>query len=138
MTLERFEDHKMVEKINAQRIQWDSVKATWTLHKWNKRTILPDRELLENGDKLDTLLNLQPTDFDSKAYLETTLTMPELNDYIALQFSRGADDVQIYRVEKYIRIMQPFSIYILMFVALIISARKSRKGVGFTSCLGLF
>lgn len=136
VTLERFENHKMVEKINAKKIQWDSAKGKWTLLSWMKRSMLPTKEKLEQGDKLDTLLNLRPADFKNKMHLETTLTMPELNDYIDLQISRGADDVKIYRVEKYIRYMQPFTVYILCFIALILSARKSRRGTGFQIALG--
>ncbi|MEM9325590.1 MAG: LptF/LptG family permease, partial [Bacteroidota bacterium] len=56
--------------------------------------------------------------------------------YIALQQSRGADDVQIYRIERYIRFMQPFGVIILMFMGVIVSARKSRRGTGFQIALG--
>ena len=62
--------------------------------------------------------------------------MTELDDYILLQQSRGADDVQVYRIEKYIRFMQPFGVIILMFMGVIVSARKSRRGTGFQIALG--
>lgn len=136
VTLEKFDGPQMIEKITADRISWDSTKSKWTLHNWQKRTLQENLEILEEGRELDTLLNLRPTDFESKVHLETTLTMPELDDYIDLQLSRGADDVKIYRVERYIRYMQPFTVYILCFIALILSARKSRRGTGFQIALG--
>lgn len=136
VTLERFEEYELKEKITAARMQWDSVQARWQLLDWQKRTLMPMGELIEEGKTLDTLLNLRPSDFENKQKLETTLTMPELNDYIELQLSRGADDVQIYRVEKYIRYMQPFTVIVLTFIALIVSARKSRRGTGFQIALG--
>ncbi|MEQ9230352.1 MAG: LptF/LptG family permease, partial [Cyclobacteriaceae bacterium] len=37
---------------------------------------------------------------------------------------------------KYIRFMQPFTVIILMLIALIVSARKSRRGTGFQIALG--
>jgi len=138
VTLERFEGLELKEKINAARIQWDSTEQTWRLLDWQKRTLLEGKELIEEGEKLDTLLNLRPADFKNKTKLETTLTMPELQDYIDLQMSRGADDVMVYRIERYIRYMQPFTVFILSFIALIVSARKSRRGTGFQIALGFF
>ena len=34
-TLEKFKDNKLVEKLNANRIEWDSVKQTWRLKDWS-------------------------------------------------------------------------------------------------------
>ncbi len=136
VTLERFENYEMKEKINAKRVSWDSAVSRWTLHDYQKRTILEDTELIEEGKELDTLLNLRPADFKNKKHLETTLTTPELNDYIELQLSRGADDVMVYRIEKYIRFMQPFTVIILILIAVIVSARKSRRGTGAQIALG--
>ncbi len=136
VTLEKINDQKLYEKISAQRIKWDTATDKWQLISWQKRTLLENKELLENGDQLDTLLNLRPTDFDNKERLWETLTLTELNDYIDLQISRGAEDVQIYQIEKYIRFMQPFSVIILMFIGVIVSARKTRKGTGFQIALG--
>ena len=94
--------------------------------------------MFESGDELDTLLYLGPDDFDDKERMWETLTLGELNDHIQLQMSRGSEDVQIYEVEKYIRYMQPFTVLILTFIGLIVSARKSRRGTGFQIALGFF
>ncbi len=136
VTLEKIEDLKLTEKIHAARVEWDTATAKWKLIQWQKRTLHDGFETLESGRELDTLLNLYPSDFDSKERLWETLTMYELNDYIALQKSRGADDVQVYQIEKYIRYMQPFGVIILMFIGLIVSARKTRRGTGFQIALG--
>jgi lipopolysaccharide export system permease protein len=138
VTLERFDGLEMIEKINAQRIQWDSTKRKWQLLDWQKRTLMDSHELIEQGKVMDTVLNMRPSDFENKSKLETTLTMPELQDYIDLQMSRGADDVMVYRIERYIRYMQPFTVFILSFIALIVAARKSRRGTGFQIALGFF
>ena len=120
VTLERFEGFEMKEKITARRILWDSANQIWQLNDWQRRTILEDNELIEEGQTLDTLLNMKPSDFDNQEKLETTLTLPELQAHIDLQLSRGADDVMIYRIERYIRYMQPFTVIILCFIALIV------------------
>lgn len=136
VTLEKIVEEELQEKLSATRIKWDSTSGKWTLMDWEHRVLMPEGEVLTEGRELDTLLNLSPADFKNKERLWETLTLPELNDYIALQQSRGADDVQIYQIEKYIRFMQPFTVIILCFIGLIVSAKKSRQGTGYQIALG--
>lgn len=139
VTLERIEEERLLDKISAKRIHWDTITNKWSLKNWQRREILPDGEVITSGgptQDIDTLLNLSPSDFQNKERLQETLTLGELNAYIRLQQSRGADDVQIYLIEKYIRFMQPFTVIILCFIGLIVSAKKSRRGTGFQIALG--
>jgi lipopolysaccharide export system permease protein len=135
VTLERIRDQQLIEKISAKQIRWDTA-GFWTLKAWQRRTIMEDGELIEEGKSLDTLLNLSPSDFGSKERHQETMTLTELNAYIKLQKSRGADDVHLYEINKYIRYMQPFTVVVLMFIGLIVSSRKSRQGTGFQIALG--
>ena len=136
VTLEKIEDGVLLEKLTAQRIEWDTTSSKWKLYNWNKRTLLENSDAYENGNMLDTTLFLSPDDFENKERLWETLTLSELNEHIVLQLSRGAEDVLIYRIEKYIRFMTPFTVLILTFIGLIVSARKSRRGTGFQIALG--
>lgn len=139
VTLERIEGQVLKDKISAKRIHWDTATHKWSLKNWQRRLILPNGEEITSGGPtkdIDTLLTLSPSDFQNKERLQETLTLPELNAYIELQRSRGADDVQIYLIEKYIRFMQPFTVIILCFIGLIVSAKKSRRGTGFQIALG--
>lgn len=141
VTLERIEDEILTEKITAKRMQWDTTSNKWSLYHWQKRVIFADKEVITSGntrETLDTLLALSPADFQNSERRQETLTLPELYKYIELQKSRGADDVQVYIIEKYIRFMQPFSVLILCAIALIVSAKKSRRGTGFQIALGFF
>lgn len=135
VTIEKIEDQRLVEKIHATQILWDTA-GFWTLKYWQKRTITDSIEHVENGKELDLVLNLSPADFQNKDRHQETMTLTELNKYIKLQQSRGADDVHLYQIEKYIRFMQPFTVLVLMFIGLIVSARKSRQGTGFQIALG--
>ncbi len=136
VTLEKIVEEELKEKLEATRIKWDSTAGKWTLMDWEHRVLKEDGEILTEGQELDTLLALSPADFKNKERLWETLTLPELNEYIELQQSRGADDVQIYQIEKYIRYMQPFTVLILCFIGLIVSAKKSRQGTGYQIALG--
>lgn len=135
VTLERMNGTKLIDKLTARQIKWDT-SGRWKMRRWQRRQILADKEVITEGKELDTLLNLYPKDFGNKYRMWETMTMKELNDYIRLQKSRGADDVHIFQVEEYIRYMSPFTVVILMAIGVIVSARKSRQGTGFQIALG--
>ena len=78
-------------------------------------------EIISSGDALDTVLYLSPEDFGNQEKLWETLTMTELNHHIDQQTLRGSADVDIYKIEKYIRFMSPFSVIILTFIGIIVS-----------------
>lgn len=135
VTLERINNNQLLEKITARTIKWDTT-GRWSLLGWQKRVVTDTAEIITNGSKLDTLLNMSPKDFANKERHQETMTLTELNQYINLQQSRGADDVHLYLIEKYVRFMQPFTVLILMAIGVIVSAKKSRQGTGFQIALG--
>lgn len=154
-TLERFEEGKLIEKLTAKRIEWDTVKNKWTLHNWeimqvNKifesaadslgeiDKLLPkkaNKEITENSP-IDTALNIHPKEFDNDYRKYDGLTLTELNKYIKTLKSRGAAGIAEYEVEKYTRYASPFSIFILTFMGVIVSSRKSRGGTGAQIAIG--
>jgi lipopolysaccharide export system permease protein len=93
-------------------------------------------EIYSAGTDLDTVLRIHPKDFDSDYSRFETLTIDELNDYIAELTLRGADDIIVYEVEKIIRFTSPFAAFVLTFIGLTVSARKARGGAGFQIALG--
>ena len=50
--------------------------------------------------------------------------------------ARGSAGVEVYEVEKYTRFASPITIFILVFMGVIVSARKSRGGTGLQIALG--
>ena len=120
----------------ALRCCSNAKKKKWTVYDYKIRTINGLQETLTPGPRIDTTLNLKPDDFSSDFNLYETLTRPELNRHIALLQSRGADGVETYLLEKYSRDTRPFAIIILTVIGVIMSARKSRRGVGWQVALG--
>jgi lipopolysaccharide export system permease protein len=137
-TLERIEGNQLKQKLSADHIEWDVKKKKWAVYDYKIRNINGLRETLTPGTRLDTTLNLKPDDFGSNFNLYETLTLPELNKHIDLLKSRGADGVETYQLEKYSRDTRPFAIIILTVIGVIMSARKSRRGVGWQVALGFF
>jgi len=145
-TLEKFSKRKLIEKLSAERIEWDTTKLKWTLNNW---TIVKVNEIFEPSDSttnevqittqgttLDTALIIHPREFESDYRKFDGLTITELTDYVKTLRARGAAGIEVYEVEKYTRFASPFSIFILTFMGVIVSSRKSRGGTGFQIALG--
>jgi lipopolysaccharide export system permease protein len=59
-----------------------------------------------------------------------------LEETISKVRSRGADGIEVFLIEKYLRFANPFAMVILTVIGVVVSARKSRGGVGFQIALG--
>lgn len=154
-TLEKFEDNKLIEKLTANRIEWDSTKQTWRLRDWNIRHIesvfepspkpettsfnskkIVNADSIVSGASMDTALVIRPKEFESDYRKYDGMTMNELSNYIATLRQRGSTGVEVYEVEKYTRYTSPFTIFILVFMGVIVASRKSRGGTGPQIALG--
>jgi lipopolysaccharide export system permease protein len=145
-TLERFDHNKLIQKLTAETIVWDSVKQKWTLRYWKVRRVdemfkirnepLPPAPPLELNTFKDTTLTITPKDFENEERKFDGMTITELRDYIAKLKFRGSSGVEAYEVEEQIRYSSPFTIFVLVFMGVIVSSRKSRGGTGFQIALG--
>ena len=135
--LETIDGTLLRRRLTADAITWDSTKRVWHLSQQLVRTFRgPQEETLLTIPPRDTTLNLFPKDFASTYRLAETLTLPELNQLIRTKQERGADDTLLYLSDKYERYSYPFAIIILTLIGVILSARKSRAGVGGQIALG--
>jgi lipopolysaccharide export system permease protein len=144
-SLERFDGNRLIEKITAENISWDTVKNKWVLKFWRKklvdtlflvRTSVPSLPLTTRGESLDTTLAITPKDLSSDYRNYDGMTIPELTEHIQKMKFRGRTGVEVYEVEKQIRYAAPFTILVLMFMGVLVSSRKSRGGTGFQIALG--
>ena len=135
-TMEDIRGTTLLRKLESERITWDSIKGKWQIGNYKLRTFNGTKETISYGPPTDTLLNLRPKDFDSNYMLYETFTLPELGAFIKELQNRGADGVATYQIEKYVRFTSPFAIIILCLIGVIVSARKSRGGVGFQIAFG--
>jgi len=134
--LEKIDGTIMKEKLSAVQLVWNHEKESWRLVNWKRREFAGTVEKISYGETVDTTLNIKPKDFENSYKMYETFTLPELDEFIRLLRSRGADDIEIYLIEKYFRFTSPFAIIILTFIGLIVSARKTRGGAGFQIALG--
>lgn len=138
LTLEKLEDHRLVEKLTANRATYIDSLKTWRVYDYKIRTlgIMKDQIEQQSITPLDTNINMLPSDFTNTKNREETLTIAQLRDYIELINSRGEEGVEKYKIEYYQRFATPFAVIILSLMALIVSARKSRGGVGLQIAIG--
>lgn len=135
-TLETVRDNKMVYKLKTDKIAWDSTKHSWHVDAYSERSIEGDKETYLQANGKDLEINLTPKDFGNSYMLHSTFTLPALLDYIQELEDKGAENVNVYLVEKYERFTYPFAIIILTMIGVVVSARKSREGTGFQIAFG--
>jgi lipopolysaccharide export system permease protein len=144
-TLERFKENRLVDKLTAENIVWDTTKNIWTLRYWKRvavdsmfriRPTSSGQVLRSEGTDLDTTLTISPKDFESEDGAYNGMTIHELTEHINKMKFRGATGVESYEVERHIRFASPFTIFILVFMGVLVSARKARGGTGFQIVLG--
>lgn len=162
-SMERFEENRLVEKLTGTRIEWDSTKQKWRVRDYKikkiddvfertggrslrsdeEKKIAPERPRRRrsgiaerSGGILDTALVIHPKEFESDYRKYDGMTINELGDYIKTLRARGSAGVEVYEVEKYTRYASPFTIFILVFMGVIVSSRKSRGGTGVQIALG--
>lgn len=136
-SIEKFENKKLIYKLQSSRVKWDSTTQKWHVDRYSLRTIEDGVENLSYHEDLDTTLNLYPKDFQSSFKKQEALTIPELKAYIKEQKERGFPDIKLYEIEYYERFTYPFAIIVLTVLGVIVSARKSRDGIASQIILGL-
>jgi lipopolysaccharide export system permease protein len=155
-TIEKFENKRLVEKLTANRIEWDSTKQKWTLRDYKIRRIdrifettshpesipgfetksVATNDSLIEGPALDTALVIHPKEFESDYRKFDGMTLKELRKQIRTIRERGTAGIEAYQVELHTRYSAPFTIFILVFMGVIVSSRKSRGGTGVQIALG--
>lgn len=141
--IERYEGARMVEVLNAASASFDEESGRWTAPRYVIYSSDEQGTLgYEQFRNLDTLINLDARELVDTKGLVKTLTLEELNDFLAQQRRKGSDDLFLIEVERHTRFSYPFSTFILTIIGVSIASRKTRGGmgmhlgVGITLCFG--
>jgi lipopolysaccharide export system permease protein len=136
-SLEKFEGTKLKYKLMAENIRWIDKDTVFRLNTYKKRYILNDRDSIESGMKLDTLLSFSPKDLVNVDGLAKEMTSFKLIKFINQAEERGISNLNTYLVELYKRTSLPISTYILTFIAVCLAAKKRRGGMGVNLAIGI-
>ena len=136
-SIEKFEDNKLVSKTTSDYAIYDTASNKWTLRQYVIRDFSGNGQTLERGIRIDTTLNVHPSEFTRRESIVETMSLREIDEFIEQQRMQGADNIDYYLIERYSRISFPFSTFILTLIGMSLSSRKVREGIGFHIGLGL-
>ena len=134
--LERYEDKKLVSRLTADKAQYKG-DYKWELTRWNIRDINPDGETLQSGLKMDTLISIAPEDIIFQKNDFEKMTTPQLGAYIDKQRQRGTGNIQEFEIEYHKRFAAIATSFILTLMAVCLSSKKVRGGMGINLGIGL-
>ncbi|MBQ9254836.1 MAG: LptF/LptG family permease [Bacteroidales bacterium] len=136
-TQETFNKNKVVEKITANIIRYDSVSKMWIMDDYSIRTINGKNEKLAKGynDTID--IHLTPKDFNMKLFKVDVLDFQQLNKTITRERMKGTNKVTDLLLEKYTRLLNPLAYIILTLIGVSLSCKKKRGGMGLNLASGI-
>jgi lipopolysaccharide export system permease protein len=136
-SIEKFEEGKLTSKLLSEEIRWDSLKHKWTLYNYYVRDFHNDAQSITEGRKKDTTLNIGPGEFRRRENAIEAMNLGELNRFIRDQKMQGAEDIDIFLIEKHRRFSLPFSAFILTLIGVSVSSKKVKGGIGMQLGIGL-
>jgi lipopolysaccharide export system permease protein len=136
-TMEEIKNKVQGFKLSADNIQWDSTKRKWKMQNWTYRKNIGNRDSVGRGT--DTIITLPITakEYVKQDYDIETMTTKNLDKFIIDQIRKGNENAKIYKVEKYRRTAIPFSTIILTLIAVAMTTKKVRNGMGLYIVAGM-
>ena len=135
-SLEKFEGKKLVSRLTAQNIVWDTAYR-WTVKDYLIRSFDGRRESITGGTRLDTIIPFEPRDFLISKHDQETLTTPRLKEYVKRQQQRGVANIESFDIELHRRYAMTAAAFILTVIGMSLSSRKIKKGMGVNLGIGL-
>ena len=137
-SLDKFVDKKLVSHLTARRITYDTTTVNkWTIHDYMVRELDGLKEKITKGDRIDSIINMDPSDFLIMKNQQEMLTSPELSEYIEKQKRRGFANIKEFEIEYHKRIAMSFASFILTIIGVSLSSRKTKGGMGLHLGIGL-
>jgi len=138
-TLEHFDKNELVFKISADNIKYIETDSTSTyeLTNYTKRYIGQNEDELEIIRKKDTLFDFQVDDLIPVIYAAETKMYGDLKQFIAKEEARGSSNVGRFQLVLYRKWSLPVSVFILTIIAVAVSSKKRRGGMGVNLAIGI-
>lgn len=135
-SLELFKDKKLVSRMQAQSIKWDTLYQ-WQVRDYVIRDFKENREDIRRGYQLDTVIPFEPRDFLISRNDQETLSTPQLRQYIDRQKQRGVANIQAFEIEYQKRYAMCAAAFILTVIGMSLSSKKVKGGMGVNIGIGL-
>ncbi|MCM1028555.1 MAG: LptF/LptG family permease [Alloprevotella sp.] len=135
-SLETFKDKKLESRLTANTIRYDTLHR-WQVRDYMIRTLEGDREVISRGNRLDTIIEMEPRDFLIAKNDHEMMTTPALSDYISRQKERGVANIKSFEIEYHKRFAMTAAAFILTIIGMSLSSRKVKGGMGLNIGIGL-
>ena len=135
-SLETFKDKKLVSRLTANTIKYDTLYR-WQVRDYMIRSLEGDREVITLGNRLDTIIAMEPRDFLISQTDHETLSTPRLSEYISRQKERGVANIKTFEIEYHRRFAMTAAAFILTVIGMSLSSRKVKGGMGVNIGIGL-
>ena len=128
-SLEHFDGKVLTSRITAERIR--HIEG----HKWRRESYIRRdfngmRETLTRGERLDTIIAIEPDELFMTAESAQMMTNPELRDYIERANARGSGNIQAFETEWHKRWAGSIGAFIMTLLGVTMSSKKVRGGMG--------
>ncbi len=134
---EHFQDNQLTYKITAQNIRWVEKDSVFRLTNYFKRSFDGDQEKIESQARLDTLFAFTFEDLAPLEYKAQTLTMGDLNRFIAQERESGSPLINSHLLVRHKRWSLPVSAFILTIIGVSVASFKRRGGIGLNLAFGI-
>ncbi len=135
-SLETFKDKKLVSRLTANTIKYDTLQR-WQVRDYMIRSLEGDREVITRGNRLDTIIDMEPRDFLISQNDHETMSTPQLSEYIKRQKERGVANIKSFEIEYHRRFAMTAAAFILTVIGMSLSSRKVKGGMGVNIGIGL-
>ena len=137
-SLDKFVDKKLVSHLTAKSATYDTTTVNkWTLKNYMIREMDGMKETINKGERLDSIIKMEPQDFLIMKGQQETMTSSELSAYIERQRRRGFANIKEFEIEYHKRIAMSFASFILTIIGVSLSSRKVKGGMGMYLGAGL-
>lgn len=150
ISIEKIVNNRQVYLLKADNMTWDSIKHLWNVKNVFERNLIcviadsiktKRKFLFKESHKLSPVKEMK-IDFSPKDMMRfqskiEVLPYFELKQFIFNEKQKGSSRIEFFEVEMYKRTAFPFATFILTIIAVSLSSRKIRGGVGLQIALGL-
>ena len=137
LALEKYENSELVSSLEASNVRFDPATKHWSADKYAERSFEDNIETFTQHQKLDTMINLDVQELGKLEDIIQTMTINELNEFIAQQKKKGSDQISMFEVERQNRFAYPMATFVLTIIGVSLSSRKVRGGTGLHIGIGI-
>ena len=136
-SLEHVVDNQLKYKITSNTIRYSEEDTAYIMTNYVKRIVGELDDLIITNRRKDSLFSFDADDLTPVEYIAETLPYDELNRFIEKEKKRGSSNIGRYEVVKYKKWSIPVSVFILTIIAVSVSSKKRRGGMGVNLAFGI-